>query len=198
MKKSFFIPSLLVALAFAFAACEETAEPSAYDNWRERNDAFIDSIRTVTGENYLAMELGKLYAIEVQDGGTTEGLQYTYAKKLVDNPDGTRLLATDNVEMYYRGTLINGVEFDGNFDGYGALDRQIPLDPAQMKNPTDFDEPATMSVGGMIGGVEWVLQHARTGERWIIYIPYNVGYGASSSGSVPAYSALTFDVEDED
>ena len=220
MKKSFFIPSLLVALAFAFAACEETAEPSAYDNWRERNDAFIDSIRTVTGENYLVwrnpdtrvttdlgqtpMELGKLYAIEVQDGGTTEGLQYTYAKKLVDNPDGTRLLATDNVEMYYRGTLINGVEFDGNFDGYGALDRQIPLDPAQMKNPTDFDEPATMSVGGMIGGVEWVLQHARTGERWIIYIPYNVGYGASSSGSVPAYSALTFDfvigdiVEDED
>ena len=117
MKKSFFIPFLLVALAFAFAACEETTEPGAYDNWRERNDAFIDSIRTETGENYLVwrnpatrvttdlgqtpMELGKLYAIEVQDGGTSAGLEYTYAKKLVDNPDGTRLLATDYVEMFY-------------------------------------------------------------------------------------------------
>ena len=209
MKKAFFIPFLLVALAFAFAACEETTEPGAYDNWRERNDAFIDSIRTETGENYLVwrspatrvttdlgqtpMELGKLYAIEVQDGGTSAGLEYTYAKKLVDNPDGTRLLATDNVEMFYYGTLINGVEFDGNFDGYGALDQDIPLDPAQMKNPTDFDVPATMSVSGMIGGVEWVLLHARTGERWLIYVPYSVGYGESDNNSIPGCSVLTFD-----
>ena len=209
MKKSFFIPSLLVALAFAFAACEETTEPTAYDNWRERNDAFIDSIRTATGDNYLVwrnpstrvttdlgqtpMELGKLYAIEVQDGGTSAGLEYTYAKKLVDNPQGTRLLATDNVEMFYYGTLINGVEFDGNFDGYGALDQDIPLDPAQMKNPTDFDVPATMSVSGMIGGVEWVLLHARTGERWLIYVPYSVGYGESDNNSIPGCSVLTFD-----
>lgn len=222
MKKAFFIPFLLVALAFAFAACEETTEPGAYDNWRERNDAFIDSIRTETGENYLVwrnpatrvttdlgqtpMELGKLYAIEVQDGGTSAGLEYTYAKKLVDNPDGTRLLATDYVEIFYRGTYINGVEFDGNFDGYGALDQDIPLDPAQMKWPTDFDEPATFTVNsasvvssGVVSGLSWVLQHARTGERWIAYIPYSVGYGESdyssmySSSIIPGCSVLTFD-----
>ena len=197
MKKAFFIPFLLVALAFAFAACEETTEPGAYDNWRERNDAFIDSIRTETGENYLVwrnpatrvttdlgqtpMELGKLYAIEVQDGGTSAGLEYTYAKKLVDNPDGTRLLATD-------------------------LDQDIPLDPAQMKWPTDFDEPATFTVNsasvvssGVVSGLSWVLQHARTGERWIAYIPYSVGYGESdyssmySSSIIPGCSVLTFD-----
>ena len=209
MKKSFFIPFLLVAFAFAFAACEETTEPGAYDNWRERNDAFIDSIRTETGENYLVwrnpatrvttdlgqtpMELGKLYAIEVQDGSTSAGLEYTYAKKLVDNPQGTRLLATDYAEMYYYGTLINGTSFDGNFEGYGALDQQIPLDPTQMKNPTDFDLPATMQAGGLVGGVKWVLQHARTGERWLIYVPYSVGYGESDNNSIPGCSVLTFD-----
>lgn len=215
MKKSFFIPFLLVALAFAFAACEETTEPGAYDNWRERNDAFIDSLDAIAGENYLvwrnpstrvttdlgqtSMTLGELYAVEVQDGGTSLQSNYAYAKKLVDNPDGTRLLYTDNVEMFYRGTYINGVQFDGNFEGYGALDQQIPLDPAQMKWPTDFDVPATMSVGGLVGGASWVLQHARTGERWMIYIPYNVGYGESdytsmySSSTIPGCSALTFD-----
>ena len=148
-----------------------------------------------------------LYAVEVQDGNTTAGLQYTYCKKLVDNPDGTRLLSTDNVEMYYHGTLINGEEFDGNFDGYGATDQQIPLDPAQMKWPTAFDEPTVMNVSNnMLNGVEWVLQHARTGERWIIYVPYydGVGYGESDYNSIRGCSVLTFDyiigdiVEDAD
>lgn len=202
----------LFVCGMAFTACEETTEPTAYDNWRERNDAFIDSIRTETGENYLVwrnpatrvttdlgqtdMVLGDLYAVEVQDGNTTAGLQYAYCKKLVDNPDGERLLYTDNVEMYYHGTLINGEEFDGNFEGYGATDQQIPLDPAQMKWPTDFDEPTVMNVSNnMLNGVEWVLQHARTGERWIIYVPYydGVGYGESDYNSIRGCSVLTFD-----
>lgn len=210
-KKPFFIPLFVAVLVLAFAACEETTEPSAYDNWRERNDAFLDSIRTETGENYLVwrnpstrvttdlgqtdMVLGDLYAVEVQDGGTSAGLRYAYCKKLVNNPDGERLLYTDNVEMYYYGTLINGEEFDGNFEGYGALDQQIPLDAAQMKWPTDFDEPTQMSPGDMVGGVKWVLQHARTGERWIIYVPYysGVGYGESDYNSIRGCSVLTFD-----
>ena len=216
MRKSFLLFPLFSLLLLAFVACEETEEPTAYDNWRERNDAFIDSLRAIAGENYLvwnhpdtrvstevpAMNVGELYAVQVQDGGTNVNpYRYAYAKKLVDNPEGTRLLYTDEVNMYYRGTYINGEEFDGNFDGYGALDQQIPLDVEQMKWPTDFDEPVTFSPGSMIGGVKWVLQMARTGERWIIYVPYynNVGYGESdytplgSSATIPAYSALTFD-----
>ena len=220
-QKTLFLLFLFVC-GMAFTACEETTEPTAYDNWRERNDAFIDSIRTETGENYLVwrnpatrvttdlgqtpMELVKLYAIEVQDGGTNVNpYRYAYAKKLVDNPEGTRLLYTDEVNMYYRGTYINGEEFDGNFEGYGATDQQIPLDPAQMKWPTDFDEPTVKNVSNnMLNGVEWVLQHARTGERWIIYVPYSVGYGESDYNSIRGCSVLTFDyiigdiVEDAD
>ena len=207
MKKSFFIPFFLVALAFAFAACEETTEPTAYDNWRERNEAFADSLHAIAGQNFLVwrnpstrattnvpdMNVGELYAIEVQDGGTSAGLQYAYAKKLVDNPQGTRLLYTDDVEVYYRGTLINGEEFDGNFDGYGALDQDIPLDVEAMKWPSDFDEPATFTVSGLVGGAKWVMQMARTGERWMIYIPYEADYGEYDNGSIPGYSTLTFD-----
>ena len=209
--KSTILSLLSLVSLFLLASCEETTVPGTYDNWRERNDAFLDSIRTETGDNYLVwrnpgtrvttdlgetpMTLGKLYAIEVQDGGTTDGLQYTYAKKLVDNPDGTRLLATDNVEVYYYGTLINGEEFDGNFEGFGALDQEIPLNSADMKWPTDFNTPATMEVDGLIGGVKWVLQHARTGERWLIHVPYysGVGYGESDNNSIPGCSVLTFD-----
>lgn len=218
MRKSFLflLFPLFSVLLLTFTACEETEEPTAYDNWRERNDAFLDSLAAIAGNNYLVwrnpetrvttdvpdMHVGELYAIEVQDGGTSAGLNYTYAKKLVDNPDGERLLYTDNVSVFYHGTYINGVEFDGNFEGYTALDQQIPLDPAQMIWPTPFDEPVTFSPADMIGGVKWTLQMARTGERWILYVPYysNVGYGESdftpsgSSTTIPAYSALTFDI----
>lgn len=215
MRKSFLLFPLFSLLLLGFAACEETEEPSVYDNWRERNDAFIDSLEAIAGDNYLVwrnpetrvttnvpdMNLGELYAVEVQDGGTNETLRYAYAKKLVDNPDGTRLLYTDNVNVFYCGTYINGMEFDGNFDGYTALDQQIPLDPAQMKWPSPFDEPAEFTPSGMVGGVKWVLQFARTGERWMVYVPYyeNVGYGEDdytplySSSTIPGCSVLTFD-----
>ena len=213
-------PNILILLfaLLALAACKETEETTEYDNWRQRNDAFADSLYALAGDNYLVwndpapapetrartqvpqMRLGELYAILVQDAATTAGQQYTYAKKLVDNPQGKRLLYTDQVSVYYRGTYINGVEFDGNFDGYGALDQQVPLDPAAMKWPTDFDLPATFSVNGLVSGMTWTLQFARTGERWLLYIPYEVGYGEDDytptiySTTIPGCSLLTFDV----
>ena len=134
----FRLPLCLAACALGLASCDETQEASAYDNWQARNEAFVDSLRTVAGDNFLTwqnpptraitdigtdgMELGKLYALLVQDGGNTGGQQYVYCKKLVDNPDGERVLYTDQVSIYYYGTLINNVSFDGNFDGWGATD----------------------------------------------------------------------------
>ena len=211
----------LFLCGMAFTACEETTEPTAYDNWRERNDAFIDSIRTETGENYLVwrspatrvttdlgqtdMVLGDLYAVEVQDGNTTAGLQYAYCKKLVDNPDGERLLSTDNVYMFLCCTYINGESMLANFDGYTSLDAEIALDANQMPWPTPFDEPIVICVNNDIripNGLEWVLQLARVGERWIVYVPYfdGVGYGVTDSSyssysfSVRGSSVLTYDI----
>ena len=219
----------LFLCGMTFTACEETTEPTAYDNWRERNDAFIDSIRTETGENYLVwrspatrvttdlgqtdMVLGDLYAVEVQDGNTTAGLQYTYCKKLVDNPDGERLLYTDNVEIFLYCTYINGEVVVSNFEGYTALDRNIPYGQIdEMKCPTDFDEPTVQALNSssvLPNGIRWPLQLARTGERWLIYVPYtsNVGYGENdrsfqfyladnsySTVSVRGCSVLAYDI----
>ena len=225
MKNRFCFLSLCALLCTAFfAACDETEEVSAYDNWQARNEAFIDSIRTEAGDNYLTwlnpdtratvdlqtqqMEPGELYALLVQDGGNTDGRQYVYCKKLVNNPDGERVLYTDNVNVFMHSTYINGVKLIYNFEGYGALDQEIPLDAEDMLQPTPFDEPATVSVSSdsrVPGGLRWVLQYARTGERWVVYIPYydNVGYGDNTSTltnfdgksvRIMEYSALAYDV----
>lgn len=221
-KPSIFLPLVALLTLLSLAACKETEEVGEYDNWRARNDLFIDSLYALAGDNYLMwndpappvetrvttqvprMNVGELYAILVQDAATTSGQHYTYAKKLVDNPQGRRLLYTDNVQVYYHGTYINGTTFDGNFDGYAAADDRegrIPFtQPQDMRWYTDFDEPVTFTVSGLVSGMIWTLQFAREGERWLMYIPYDVAYGeddytpSSSSATIPGGSLLVFDV----
>lgn len=79
MKKSLLFLPFLLLLVGAFISCEEVEEAGKYDNWRERGEAFVDSIKRLTGENYVAtaeqadaMELGKLYAIQTT-ASTSEG-----------------------------------------------------------------------------------------------------------------------------
>lgn len=209
MKRSslLFLPFLLF-LVGAFVSCDETEVVGKYDNWRERGEAFIDSIKTLTGENYVstaeaadAMELGKLYAIQTTAGTDLSGPQYVYCKKLVKNETGERPLYTgyhSKVYSYYCGTYVNGDEFDGCFDGYTSLDRNIPIPPE--KEPTAFDSFRSFQVSNVIPGWTAALQLMRMGERWMLYIPWQSGYGASdytppySYTTVPAYSALTFDL----
>lgn len=199
---------LLPLAALLFASCEEVQEASKYDNWQARNEAFIDSIARETGgliidseEKAAAVEVGRLFAIATT-AGTMSGDQYVYCKKITANPDGRRPLYTESVSAYYYGTLITGDRFDGNFTGYSALD-QGTLN-ATDKAPTEFDAPSEFSVSGVISGWTAALQLMKTGERWMLYIPYQSGYGTSGDRNILGYSALTFDldlvevVEDED
>ena len=199
---------LLPLAALLFASCEEVQEASKYDNWQARNEAFIDSIARETGgliidseEKAAAVEVGRLFAIATT-AGTMSGDQYVYCKKITANPDGRRPLYTESVSAYYYGTLITGDQFDGNFTGYSALD-QGTLN-ATDKAPTEFDAPSEFSVSGVISGWTAALQLMKTGERWMLYIPYQSGYGTSGDRNILGYSALTFDldlvevVEDED
>lgn len=189
---------VLPLAALLFASCEEVQEPSKYDNWQARNEAYIDSIAGETGKVFVAtledadrMEPGSLFAIATTSG-TTAGEQYVYCKKITANPEGRRPLYTETVSAYYYGTLITGDKFDGNFTGYSAVDRQ-ELN-AEDKKPTVFDASAEFAVSGVITGWTAALQLMRTGERWMLYIPYQSAYGTSGSGSIPGYSALAFDI----
>ena len=189
---------VLPLAALLFASCEEVQEASKYDNWPARNEAYIDSIAGETGKVFVAtledadrMEPGRLFAIATTSG-TTAGEQYVYCKKITANPEGRRPLYTETVSAYYYGTLITGDKFDGNFTGYSAVDRQ-ELN-AEDKKPTEFDAPAEFAVSGVITGWTAALQLMRTGERWMLYIPYQSAYGTSGSGSIPGYSALAFDI----
>ena len=179
-KKIYFIPLLL--LAFIFTSCEETKEISKYDNWQERNEAFIDSLYNV-------------YTTQADHGGLsrfqllTNPSDYIYYKELdaVETLEGyvasdeKPLDATTTVDVYYKGVNILNERFDG-FTG---------------SEPTVFDEPVSFAVtyGSIINGWWEVLQQMSLGERWLVYIPWDYGYGSSGSSSILGYSTLIFDMQ---
>ncbi len=184
------------------ASCEEVDEPTVYDDWQGRNEAFADSIAHETGSRLVgSMEvldqvpLNQMFALQVWASSTDGGDQYVYCKKIKETADDSARppYYTETVRVYYYGTLINGERFDGNFEGYSALDRG-ELD-AVRKAPTSFDSPSSFAVSGVISGWSTALQYMKPGDRWMLYIPYQSAYRTTASGSVPAYSALTFDLE---
>lgn len=78
------------------------------------------------------------------------------------------------VSVHYKGSLVNGREFD---------------------NSWKRNCPEAFRLNEVIEGWQIALQQMHTGDRWIVYIPYSVGYGTRTSGPIPAYSTLVFEVE---
>ena len=98
---------------------------------------------------------------------TTSGLQY----KVIEAGTGRTPKATDTVTVNYRGTFIDGKEFDSSY--------------ARGK-------PATFRVDQVIPGWTEALQLMKEGAKWQLFIPYKLAYG--EKGQL-RHKALIFDVE---
>ncbi len=89
--------------------------------------------------------------------------------------EGDSPAADQAVTVHYRGTLIDGTQFDSSYDR---------------------DQPATFPVGGVIPGWTEALQLMKPGAVWEIFIPADLGYGSHGSPpAIPPGAALIFEVE---
>ena len=98
------------------------------------------------------------------------GLQF----KVLAEGSGKAPQATDTVTVNYKGTLVNGTEFDNSYKR---------------------GKPTTFQVGKVIKGWTEALQLMKEGSRWQVFIPPQLGYGESGAGPVPPNSTLIFEVE---
>lgn len=101
---------------------------------------------------------------------TKSGLKYRRLKE----GNGKHPKATDRVKVHYTGTLIDGKKFDSS---------------------VDRGEPLTFPLNQVIPGWTEGLQLMDEGSKYILYIPYNLGYGVRDMGDIPAGSTLIFEVE---
>jgi FKBP-type peptidyl-prolyl cis-trans isomerase FklB len=117
------------------------------------------------GEAFLAENKKK-------DGVKTlpSGLQY----KVIKEGTGKVPKATDTVTTHYRGTLIDGTEFDSSYKR---------------------GQPASFPVNGVIPGWTEALQLMKTGSKWQLFIPSNLAYGERGSGTIGPNAVLVFEIE---
>ena len=114
-----------------------------------------------------------LAANKTKEGVVTlpSGLQY----KIEKEGTGPKPTATDTVAVNYRGTLIDGTEFDSSYKR---------------------GQPATFPVGQVIKGWTEALQLMPVGSKWQLFIPSDLAYGERSpGGEIGPNSTLIFDVE---
>ena len=103
---------------------------------------------------------------------TASGLQYEVMTKGTGTVSPT---PTDKVTTHYHGTLISGKVFDSS---------------VQRGQPIEFP------VNGVIAGWTEALQLMHTGDKFKLFIPYNLAYGErGAGGDIGPYAALVFEVE---
>ncbi|CAH0991862.1 FKBP-type 22 kDa peptidyl-prolyl cis-trans isomerase [Sinobacterium norvegicum] len=124
------------------------------------------------GETNLAASAAFLAENATKEGVVTtdSGLQY----KVISAGEGETPAADSVVEVHYRGTLIDGTEFDSSYS----------------RNQT-----AQFPVNAVIGGWTEALQLMPVGSKWELYIPSELAYGPAGSPPIGPNAALIFEVE---
>jgi len=102
---------------------------------------------------------------------TASGLQY----EVLTAGTGVKPQATDSVLVHYKGTLLNGKQFDSSYDR---------------------GEPISFPLNRVIPGWTEGVQLMPAGSKYKFFIPYNLAYGERGAGQdIPPYSTLIFEVE---
>jgi FKBP-type peptidyl-prolyl cis-trans isomerase FkpA len=136
---------------FLQEAFRNMQEKKSGDN-KSKNDEFLTSNKTQEGVML-----------------TPSGVQY----KVITPGSGEMPGPLDTVICHYKGTLIDGKEFDSSIGG----------------------EPAVMPLGRMIPGFKEGLMTMQAGGKYLMYIPAELGYGAQERGPIPGNSTLVFEIE---
>ena len=186
------VGGLLLILLLALSCSEsDDEEANEYANWQARNDVFFlsleDSLRmapasSLASEAFAWKKIKSFTKDENTEGAVTD---YIYVKQLEQGYGGVSPLYTDSVRVSYRGRLIpsatypTGYIFDQTYTG-------------------DYSLSTTGVTGnvvsGYVNGFATAIMHMHEGDRWRVYIPYQLGYGATEKNNIPAYSVMIFDV----
>ncbi|MCE2435209.1 MAG: FKBP-type peptidyl-prolyl cis-trans isomerase [Candidatus Latescibacteria bacterium] len=141
----------------------ETEEEQRAQQLAEKNKMAAENKKS--GETFLAENMKKEGVVTLDSG-----LQY----KVIKAGDGQKPQKTDAVVCHYRGTLLDGTEFDSSYSR---------------------GEPAQFRVDQLIPGWTEALQLMPAGSKWELYIPSYLAYGARQAGQISPNSTLIFELE---
>ena len=190
-----YIPLILLALIapLAMSSCSEEDDiVDEFPNWQATNEAFVDhltdSVNKLLADNPLRTDWKRLKSWSKLNSEAGTNADYILVKVLESSQEtnASKPLYTDSVAVHYQGRLLpstsytEGYVFDQSY--YGNFNFEL-------------SRPTKMKLSELIDGFVTAVLNMQRGDRWLVYIPYQLGYGASSSNSaVPSYSTLVFDI----
>lgn len=139
---------------------------------QEMQQKMMGRMQAAAGKNQQEAAAFLAKNAQVQGVQTTpSGLQF----KVLKQGNGASPAPTDKVRCHYRGTLLNGTEFDSSYDG----------------------DPAEFAVNEVIPGWTEALQKMKVGDKWQLFVPADLAYGATPPPGAPIgpNSLLVFEVE---
>jgi FKBP-type peptidyl-prolyl cis-trans isomerase len=133
---------------------------------QHQKDSAASIENTITGQKFLADNKGKA-GVKT----TSSGLQY----KVITPGTGPSPKATSQVTVHYKGTLLDGKQFDSSYDR---------------------GQPATFALNQVIPGWTEGVQLMNTGAKYQFWIPGDLAYGPQGSPpTIPPNATLVFEVE---
>ncbi len=182
-----YLLALLAPVGLLSSCSESDNEEEEFPNWKKTNEQYFNNLYAMAKSS---ADMGDKSWKVIRQWSLEESTAkdpYDYiVVNVIENGTGSGCpLYTDSVKVHYEGRLLPSTSYP---DGY-VFDKSFTgeFNPATAL-------PAKFAVSGMIDGFTTALQYMHIGDHWKVYIPYQLGYGSSASGSIPAYSTLVFDV----
>lgn len=195
-RRGFYFIAVALFAVFGLASCsEEDDTVEEFPNWQARNDAFFNSL-TDSVMNLLELNPARTDWKRIKSWSKSDSIEGSNSDYIIVNviEEGDAASATplytDTVTVHYLGRLLPSVSYP-----YGYV-----FDQSYYGNYyDDVSKPLQMAIGNsggnmLVDGFATALQHMRRGDHWMVYIPYQLGYGSQSQTGVPAYSTLIFDL----
>ena len=185
----------LVSMMGTVSCSEEDNTVEEFPNWQVRNDDYFnhlsDSVKELIALNPARTDWKRIKCWSKSDSVVGSNADYIIVNVKRDgDASGATPLYTDTDSVHYMGWLLpstsypSGYVFDKSYSGNFYED---------ISRPSEF-AIGNSSGNKIVDGFATALQSMRRGDRWIVYIPYQLGYSSSATTRVPAFSTLIFDL----
>lgn len=182
-----YLLALLMPVGLLSSCSENDSDVEEYPNWKATNDKFFNNLYTTakadTAQGNQDWKIIRQWSLV--ESGATAPSDYIVVNVLEHGTGSGCPFYTDSVKVHYEGRLLPSTSYP---DGY-VFDKSFTGD----FNPATA-LPTTFVVSGTVDGFTTALMNMHIGDRWKVYIPYQLGYGNVDNGSIPAYSTLVFDI----
>ena len=186
--KKIFILSLITAAMLLVACSEENNTAEEFPNWQQKNENYFNALYADVSKGFSSNNSWKiLRKWSLQDDVTASASDHIVVH-VIENGEGTETpLYTDSVAVIYSGRLLPSTSYP---TGYVFDKSYVGEFHPQTAKARGF------RISGLTDGFSTALQYMKKGDRWEIYVPANLGYGAlgSSSAGIPGHSVLIFDM----